>query len=142
MESTANGRDNYFYDEWQRAASGESDKKAVFVPWYEIDIYKSEPLSPSETESLRGNLDAYEINLFDRLGIEPERVAWYHRKRKEYPTHEAMMAEFPSTPEEAFMNGDAALSAPNFDASEAIADSLRMRSISSIGTSEERLRWR
>lgn len=135
MESTANGRDNYFYKEWKRASSGKSDKRAVFVPWYEIDIYKTEPLSLSEVERLRKDLDAYELQLIDRMGVEPERVAWYHRKRREYPTHEAMMAEFPSTPEEAFLNGDAACAAPNFDVRDAITDSLRIKGIRAIGTS-------
>lgn len=31
-----------------------------------------------------------------------EAVAWYHDKRREYQSHEAMMAEFPTTAEEAF----------------------------------------
>lgn len=38
MESTANGIGNYFYEEWQRAKAGLSDKKAVFVAWYEIEF--------------------------------------------------------------------------------------------------------
>ena len=81
MESTANGTGNYFHSEWQRAVAGRSDKIPVFVGWQEIDIYRR-----------------------SGLGIELERVAWYHEKRREYPTHEAMMAEFPTTPEEAFAN--------------------------------------
>lgn len=100
MESTANGRDNYFYREWERAVAGKSDKVPVFVPWHEIEIY-SRPVAREETGRLLASLDEYERNLLTQ-GVAIESVAWYHDKRREYQTHEAMMAEFPSTPEEAF----------------------------------------
>lgn len=100
MESTANGKENYFYDEWQRAVRGESDKEAIFVPWHEIELYRR-ALSPQETGRLAGALDDYERRLLAE-GVSLEAVAWYHDKRREYQSHEAMMAEFPSTPDEAF----------------------------------------
>lgn len=100
MESTANGTGNYFHREWQRAVAGKSDKRAVFVPWHEIEIYRR-ALSDGERAAVEASLDDYERALLAE-GVELERVAWYHEKRREYPTHEAMMAEFPSTPEEAF----------------------------------------
>lgn len=102
MESTANGTDNFFYHEWQRAVEGKSDKTPVFVPWHEIDIYRR-VLLPHERAAAEASLDDYERRLLDG-GVELERVAWYHEKRREYATHEAMMAEFPSTAEEAFAN--------------------------------------
>lgn len=102
MESTANGKDNYFYSEWQRAVEGKSDKEAVFVPWYEIEIYRR-PVASHQTGRLLAEMDEYELDLL-KQGVELEAVAWYHDKRREYRTHEAMMAEFPSTPKEAFGN--------------------------------------
>ena len=102
MESTANGTGNYFHSEWQRAVAGRSDKIPVFVGWQEIDIYRRS-VAGDERERILSSLDEYEQGLLG-LGIELERVAWYHEKRREYPTHEAMMAEFPTTPEEAFAN--------------------------------------
>ncbi len=101
MESTANGRDNFFYDEWCRAERGESDKTPVFVAWHEIEIYRR-PVAPTERESLIESLDNYERRLLDEEGLPIEAVAWYHDKRKEYSTHEQMMAEYPGSPEEAF----------------------------------------
>ena len=100
MESTANGTDNYFYDEWQRAVRGESDKTPIFVAWHEIPIY-SRSVSDKERADLLRSFDAYENDLLAR-GIGIEHVAWYHDKRREYPSHAAMMAEYPSTAEEAF----------------------------------------
>lgn len=100
MESTANGRHGYFYEEWQRAVDGKSDKTPVFVPWYEIEIYRKHIPEKSREKVIAG-FDAYEKSLLE-MGVDPECVAWYHDKRREYPTHEAMMAEFPSTADEAF----------------------------------------
>ncbi|MBD5221695.1 MAG: hypothetical protein HDS70_04920 [Bacteroidales bacterium] len=100
MESTANGRGGYFYDEWQRAAAGKSDKTPVFVPWHEIEIYRRD-VADDERQDIFASLDDYEKSLIEE-GVALESVAWYHDKRREYPTHEAMMAEFPSTAEEAF----------------------------------------
>ena len=102
MESTANGTDNYFCREWRRAVAGKSDKRAVFVPWHEIEIYRKE-LAEEERAAAEASLDDYERGLLAD-GVELERVAWYHEKRREYATHEAMMAESPSTAEEAFAN--------------------------------------
>lgn len=102
MESTANGTDNYFYREWRRAVDGKSDKRPVFVPWHEIGIY-SRKVEPSERPAVEASFDDYERAMLES-GIALEKVAWYHDKRREYATHEAMMAEFPSTPEEAFAN--------------------------------------
>lgn len=101
MESTANGRDNFFYDEWCRAERGESDKTPIFVAWHEIEIYRRPVLEP-EREGLIASLDSYEHRLLDEEGLPIEAVAWYHDKRKEYSTHEQMMTEYPGSPEEAF----------------------------------------
>lgn len=100
MESTANGEDNYFHHEWQRAVAGESDKTPVFVAWHEIEIYTRE-VADEERESLLESFDDYEHRLLAD-GVSLEHVAWYHDKRREYVSHAAMMAEYPSTPDEAF----------------------------------------
>lgn len=101
MESTADGTDNYFYREWERAVRGESDKTAVFVPWYEIEIYTLQ-LSEEERRNYPATFDDYELALLHKKGLDVAQVAWYHCKRKEYSSHEQMMAEYPSTPAEAF----------------------------------------
>ncbi len=100
MESTANGVGNYFHSEWVRCRNGEGDKQAVFVPWYEIEIYRLEPPNPEE---LAGSLDSYEQGLWAR-GLCLDQIYWYRCKRKEYPSTHQMMAEFPTTDIEAFVN--------------------------------------
>lgn len=100
IESTANGPDNFFAREWRRAVEGKSDRVPVFVPWHEIAMYRR-PLAEAERSALSASLDAYERSLLAD-GVCLEAIAWYRDKRREYATHAEMMAEFPSTPEEAF----------------------------------------
>ncbi len=100
MESTANGVGNFFHTEWLRAKAGQSDKQAVFVPWYEIEIYRT-PVD--DAEALWNELDEYERDLWER-GLTLEMIAWYHSKRKEYNSHTQMMAEYPTDDIEAFAN--------------------------------------
>lgn len=100
MESTANGVGNYFHSEWLRAEAGDSDKTPIFVPWHEIEIYRTPVDNPKQ---LWDSLDDYERNLWNR-GLTLEMIAWYHTKRREYPSHSMMQAEYPTTPVEAFVN--------------------------------------
>ena len=45
--------------------------------------------------------DPYERADWQR-GLSLEQIAWYHAKRREYTTHRASVAEYPSTADEAF----------------------------------------
>lgn len=101
MESTANGVGNYFHNEWLRSCSGRSDKAAIFVPWYEIDIYR---LTPPDEWAFYESMNEYERYLWDKLELPLDRIYWYRCKSSEYAEHEQMQAEFPTTPEEAFIN--------------------------------------
>jgi len=112
LESTANGVGNYFHTEWLRSERGESDKTAVFVPWYEIEIYRREL---DDAAGLWQAMDGYERDLWER-GLTLEQINWYHFKRKEYASHAAMMAEYPTTAAEAFAN-----TGSNVFAAEAVA---------------------
>lgn len=100
MESTANGVGNYFHMEWLRCVQGTGDKHAVFVPWYEIEIYR---LEPPDAGAFIAGWDDYERGLWER-GLCLDQIYWYHRKRLEYSSAHQMMAEFPTTDVEAFVN--------------------------------------
>ncbi len=102
MESTANGVGNYFHNEWLRAEAGLSDKKAVFVPWHKLGIYR---LEVDDYDALWQSMDKYERQLWQD-GLALEQIAWYHAKRREYTTHRAMQAEYPTTAAEAFTATD------------------------------------
>lgn len=98
LESTANGTGNYFHRECERAKRGESDKRFIFVPWFEIEMYS---LPVTDYGALIASLDDYERGLWDR-GATLEAIAWYRTKRKEYHDAADMMAEYPSDDVEAF----------------------------------------
>ena len=98
MESTANGVGNYFHNEWLRAKEGKSDKKTIFVPWHEIEIYRMPVANPKQ---LWEAMDDYEHKLWNN-GLTLEMINWYHHKRAEYPSHSMMQAEYPSNDIEAF----------------------------------------
>ena len=107
IESTANGVGNYFHNEWIRASENKSDKLAVFIPWYRIEIYRR-PLKPrlSHIRKFVDSLNEYEINLWKNFGCTLEQINWYRHKLREYPSQELMQAEFPTTPLEAFVSAE------------------------------------
>lgn len=100
MESTANGIGNFFHSRWLLAEEGKSAYRPVFVPWHEIEIYRSEVSDPKR---LIESLTAYERQLWDD-GLTLEMIQWYHDKRSEFPSDAAMFAEYPTTAAEAFIN--------------------------------------
>ncbi len=103
LESTANGVGNYFHNEWLRAKEGVSAYKPVFVPWYEIEMYRIELKDDEAKERVIRQMDDYEMHLWD-VGCSLSQIAWYHAKRMEMSSHRAMMAEYPTDDIEAFVN--------------------------------------
>ena len=103
LESTANGVGNYFHSEWLRAKQGESAYRPVFVPWYEIDMYRLELKSYEDKARVISQMDDYEMHLWE-MGCTLGQIAWYHAKRREMSSHRAMMAEYPTDDIEAFIN--------------------------------------
>lgn len=98
-ESTANGVGNFFHREWVRAAAGQSSMRTAFVPWFEIALYRTAP--PDEC-AFAASLTDYESLLFAEHGLCLDQLYWYRQKRSEFNADHEMMAEYPSTPEEAF----------------------------------------
>ena len=101
LESTANGVGNYFHSEWLRAKRGESDKRALFVPWYDIELYQ-EPVA--DAEGLWRSMNEYERRLWDTHGCTLEQIQWYRGKLKENRSKTRMAAEYPTDDVEAFVN--------------------------------------
>ena len=108
LESTANGTGSFFHREWLRAREGVSDKHPVFVAWHEIEMYRS-PVD--DAEALWRSLDDYERALWQR-GLTLEMIAWYHAKRREIGSADAMKAEFPTDDVEAFVHSGCSVFAP------------------------------
>lgn len=112
-ESTANGTGNYFHKEWERAKRGKSDKEALFVPWFDIEMYSlplddihafaSELLSDRDNTATEGQYNWWLWN----KGATLEAINWYMANRKDYDDHADMAAEYPSDDVEAFKHSGA-----------------------------------
>lgn len=118
-ESTANGTGNFFHREYESARRGESQFKALFVAWYEIDQYAL-PLKDSRgfaerllagresegSDSDRRQPGKYLWWLWER-GATLEAINWYISERSKYSDHGQMAAEYPSDDTEAFVHSGA-----------------------------------
>ena len=116
-ESTPNGMENEFHDEWQRANSVDkegnklSSYEPVFVAWWEIEDY----VKPFKDEDERADFicwlwkhrkdttgnGAYFWHLHE-IGATFEGIHWYVEKLKDYASIEDMQQEYPSDAIEAF----------------------------------------
>lgn len=110
MESTANGVGDYFHTEYINSKQGNTDKKALFVAWFEIEQY-SLPMKEEEYQTFYDTLSDYELFLWNS-GATLESIKWYRTKRKEYQNDSDMMAEYPTNDIEAFaLSGERAFQA-------------------------------
>ena len=114
LESTAEGRGNYFHKEYVAAAEGRNNYQPAFAPWWVLDTYERD----ATFEDL-GKLNDYELFLVDlmkqghdTLGHHfliseeaiPRKLAFYRRKAKDFAaTPERLPQEYPSTWQEAFI---------------------------------------
>lgn len=121
-ESTANGYGNFFHSQYVDAKEGLNDLTAVFVPWFEIDMYSMPFDSPDErrefakrlieqqhndaTPNRRAESGSYLWYLWT-IGATLEGIHWYISKRSEFLSHDDMAAEYPSDDVEAFVNSGA-----------------------------------
>lgn len=101
LESTANGVGNTFHRHWLAAIEKRSSYCPIFVPWYEIEMYRTR-INPDDYDDVFRSLDDYEIDLWNNLGLTLEQIKWYHDKRREMVDHQIMKAEYPTTDREAF----------------------------------------
>ena len=118
-ESTPNGRENEFHDEWVRAGQVDKDGKKVsafyqvFVAWHEIEGYTKAFESDEEkldfAEWLWLNREdttgegSYYWWLYESCHASLESINWYVTKRKEYNSLDDMKQEYPSDDIEAFL---------------------------------------
>jgi len=101
LESTAKGVGNYFHKTYMKAKKGKNNFTAVFVAWWQIDLYQS--YIPDYYEFIAG-MTENEKWLFS-LGATLEAIAWYRLKELEFEgEHWRMCSEYPSTDIEAFQS--------------------------------------
>lgn len=106
IESTAEGREGYFYEMCKEAqAAQDSGKKLTsldfrfhFFPWHGHQAYRIN----SQTLKLPSHMQGYfsQLEAILERSLSPEQKAWYVKRSE--TQGEDMKREFPSTPEEAF----------------------------------------
>lgn len=105
IESTAEGREGYFYQMCKEAQAIETSGKKLtpldfrfhFLPWWQHKGYKID----SNGIAMPSHYTSYFDNLEPNIGqLDEEQRAWYVKRAA--TQGEDMKREFPSTPEEAF----------------------------------------
>lgn len=120
-ESTANGTGNFFQEEYDNAKEGLSQFDALFISWFDIDLY-SAPIPDDEIEAFAEWL--YSNRLSSNVSSKREEpgkylwwlwqqgatlqgIKWYIAERAGKNSHEVMAAEFPTDDVEAFVHSGA-----------------------------------
>lgn len=119
IESTAKGTGNYFHREYVDAKQSISQFKALFIPWFYIEMYELPFRSEDEkadfaislyknrenrnTNSNREEPGVYHWWLYQQ-GASLEQIHWYVEERKKYTDHGQMASEYPSDDIEAFVH--------------------------------------
>lgn len=106
IESTAEGREGYFYDFAKRAEQlqlegrnlSPMEMRFFFFPWYLEPSYREQNIEVIVAKETNEYLD--KIELERQRKIDEEQRIWYELKQR--TLHEAMKSEYPSTPKEAF----------------------------------------
>ena len=121
-ESTANGTGNFFQREYDAAKQGKSQFEALFIAWFDIDLYTLPFETKAERNAFaqwlwenRNNKNAnsnreepgqYLWWLWEK-GATLEAIHWYVEERKKYTDHAYMASEYPSDDVEAFVHSGA-----------------------------------
>lgn len=118
-ESTANGTGNFFQREYDAAKKGISQFEALFISWFDIDLYSLPFASADEKVDFTINLWKHRNNTnvsnereesgkylwyLWELGATLEAIHWYVEERKGKPDHATMASEYPSDDVEAFVH--------------------------------------
>lgn len=120
-ESTANGTGNFFQEEYDNAKAGLSQFDALFISWFDIDLY-SAPIPDDELRpfaqwlydnrlspnvaSRREEPGRYLWWLWQK-GATLQAIKWYISERAGKNSHEVMASEFPTDDVEAFVHSGA-----------------------------------
>lgn len=100
FESTGNGIGNYFHKQWQLAESGQSDFRAVFIPWFIQPEYKRVIAAPVQFNDEEREYQAL-------YGLTDEQLYWRRNKITQLHNDPNLFAqEYPSNAREAFQAGE------------------------------------
>lgn len=112
LESTANGRGNFFARLWNESVKGDSNFEVFFFPWwiqdeYELDGDPIDEFTPDEKDLIEIMREGAQIG--NEHYVVPEdkiqaKIRFRRYKEREFvASPELLLQEYPSTPHEAFI---------------------------------------
>jgi len=111
LESTAKGVGNFFHREWLDAKNKVSGYRAVFVPWFMIDLYVRDV---DDLIEFFNSLNPHEIFMW-QCGATLQGIVWYRKHKTDNRYSDwRMQSEFPTTDLEAFQSTGARVFAPHY----------------------------
>lgn len=107
-ESTANGVDNFFHDEWEAAEAGDSAFDPIFFPWFIMQEYAIPFIDAKEKRAFSASLDDDEKEVRKEFKLSLEQLKWRRFKITELNGDvDKFRQEYPSSAAEAFiLSGD------------------------------------
>ena len=105
FESTANGVNNFFHNEWKRAKKGKSNFVPIFFSWLEFSDFSLPPHDPDEAREIEETLDDEEQMLRSKFGATLAQLHWRrHTLMDLHGDVELFHQEYPTTDDEAFIS--------------------------------------
>lgn len=106
LESTANGTGGVgemFYDQWKAAVTRKSKLVPIFIPWYVMKKYRSEPAIPEDEWDKEERIL---VKNFGKFGLDGCSLRWRRDTigTKTQGSTELFHQEYPSSPSEAFIS--------------------------------------
>lgn len=101
LETTANGRDNWFYNTWMGAKKGDNAWIPFFFPWFEDLTYQS--TNQLLIDEVRESLEDEEISLIEEYKLTFAQLAWRREKIQELKSKKKFDQEYPKNDMVAFI---------------------------------------
>ena len=108
MESTANGRNDFWHNLWRRAEAGRVDWHPIFIPFYRREKTYSMPILKTEVFVLTDEEKGMRERIFSKESflIKDETFKWMRNKKEEFIATDGddsmFSQEYTSEPEESF----------------------------------------
>jgi hypothetical protein len=103
LESTSNGKGNFFYQQWKNAEKGLTDFIPIFIPWFWQDEYTADASDFEPTKD--------ELELANVFKLTNEQLAWRRKQINKMAADGtdgfwSFKKEYPNTAAEAFETAD------------------------------------
>lgn len=110
MESTANGRNDFWHNLWRRAEAGKIDWNPIFIPFYRREVTYSLPIQKGRTFTVTDEERAMRDAIFEKehFIIKDETLNWMRNKKEEFVATDGddtmFSQEYTSNAEESFQS--------------------------------------